>query len=225
MKNIKQWSADDRPREKFIAKGPSSISHSELIAILLGTGTPQKSATELAKELLGNAENNLNLLSKKTIEELQQYPGIGAAKAVLIAAAFELGRRREAAESEKTVIHNSTDIAKHFQALLKDRHSEAFLVAFLNRANRLIRTEYISEGGMTGTVADPRIILKKALDLRAVNMVLCHNHPSGNLKPSRADEDITCKIKNAAALMDIQVLDHIIVSQQGYYSFADEGLI
>ena len=117
------------------------------------------------------------------------------------------------------------DIARHFQAMLKDRSTEAFVVSYLNRANRLIRTEIISEGGMTGTVADPRIILKKALDLRAVNMVLCHNHPSGNLTPSRADEEITHKLKNAAALMDIQVLDHIIVSRQGYFSFADEGLI
>jgi DNA repair protein RadC len=225
MKNIKHWPADDRPREKFITKGASSISHSELISILIGTGTPQQSALELAKDLLNGADNNLNMLSKKTIEELQKHPGIGAAKSVLIAAAFELGRRRELFETEKNIIKSSTDIAKHFQALLKDRYSEAFLVAYLNRANRLIRTEYISEGGMTGTVADPRIILKKALDLRAVNMVLCHNHPSGNLTPSRADEEITVKIKNAAALMDIQVLDHIIVSQQGYYSFADEGLM
>ncbi len=225
MKNIKQWSVDDRPREKFIAKGAAAISHSELIAILIGTGTQSKSAIEVAKELLTTSENSLNLLSKKTVDELCHQPGIGTAKAVLIAAAFELGRRREAFETEKAIIRSSTDIARHFQAMLKDRASEAFVVSYLNRANRLIRTEIISEGGMTGTVADPRIILKKALDLRAVNMVLCHNHPSGNLTPSRADEEITLKLKNAAALLDIQVLDHIIVSQQGYFSFADEGLI
>jgi DNA repair protein RadC len=225
MKNMKHWSVDDRPREKFIAKGASAISHSELIAILIGTGTQSKSAIEVAKELLTTAENSLNTLSKKTVDELRRQPGIGIAKAVLIAAAFELGRRREGFETEKAIIRSSTDIAKHFQAMLKDRSSEAFVVSYLNRANRLIRTEIISEGGMTGTVADPRIILKKALDLRAVNMVLCHNHPSGNLTPSRADEEITHKLKNAAALLDIQVLDHIIVSQQGYFSFADEGLI
>jgi DNA repair protein RadC len=225
MNNIKQWSADDRPREKFFNKGASSISHSELIAILIGSGTTKKSAIQVAKDLLKSADNSLNILSRKSIEELIKQPGIGPAKAVLISAAFELGRRREATETEKEIIRSSTDIAKHFQALLKDRLSEAFLVCYLNRANRLIRTEIISEGGMTGTVADPRIILKKALDLRAVNMVLCHNHPSGNLTPSKADEEITHKLKNAAALLDIQVLDHIIVSQQGYFSFADEGLM
>lgn len=225
MKNIKSWSSDDRPREKFITKGPSSISHAELIAILIGTGTPQKSALEVSKELLFSAQNNLLELSKKNLEELQRQPGIGKAKAMIIAAAFELGKRKEVSEYERVFIQSSTDIARHFQALLKDSHAEAFWVAYLNRANKLIRSECISTGGITGTVADPRIILKKALDLRAVNMILCHNHPSGNLRPSKADEEITFKIKNAAALLDIQVLDHIIVSIEGFFSFADEGLI
>jgi DNA repair protein RadC len=225
MKNIKSWAADDRPREKFITKGPSSISHAELIAILIGTGTPQKSALEVSKELLFSAQNNLLELSKKNLEELQKQPGIGKAKAMIIAAAFELGKRKEVTEYERVLIQSSTDIARHFQALLKDSHAEAFWVAYLNRANKLIRSECISTGGITGTVADPRIILKKALDLRAVNMILCHNHPSGNLRPSKADEEITFKIKNAAALLDIQVLDHIIVSIEGFFSFADEGLI
>jgi DNA repair protein RadC len=225
MKNIKSWSSDDRPREKFITKGPSSISHAELIAILIGTGTPQKSALEVSKELLFSAQNNLLELSKKNLEELQRQPGIGKAKAMIIAAAFELGKRKEVTEYERVFIQSSSDIARHFQALLKDSHAEAFWVAYLNRANKLIRSECISTGGITGTVADPRIILKKALDLRAVNMILCHNHPSGNLRPSKADEEITFKIKNAAALLDIQVLDHIIVSIEGFFSFADEGLI
>jgi DNA repair protein RadC len=225
MKNIKSWSSDDRPREKFITKGPSSISHAELIAILIGTGTPQKSALEVSKELLFSAQNTLLELSKKNLEELQRQPGIGKAKAMIIAAAFELGKRKEVTEYERVFIQSSSDIARHFQALLKDSHAEAFWVAYLNRANKLIRSECISTGGITGTVADPRIILKKALDLRAVNMILCHNHPSGNLRPSKADEEITFKIKNAAALLDIQVLDHIIVSIEGFFSFADEGLI
>ena len=225
MKIIKSWSSDDRPREKFITKGPSSISHAELIAILIGTGTPQKSALEVSKELLFSAQNNLLELSKKNLEELQRQPGIGKAKAMIIAAAFELGKRKEVTEYERVFIQSSSDIARHFQALLKDSHAEAFWVAYLNRANKLIRSECISTGGITGTVADPRIILKKALDLRAVNMILCHNHPSGNLRPSKADEEITFKIKNAAALLDIQVLDHIIVSIEGFFSFADEGLI
>jgi len=225
MKNIKSWSSDDRPREKFITKGPSSISHAELIAILIGTGTPQKSALEVSKELLFSAQNNLLELSKKNLEELQRQPGIGKAKAMIIAAAFELGKRKEMTEYERVFIQSSSDIARHFQALLKDSHAEAFWVAYLNRANKLIRSECISTGGITGTVADPRIILKKALDLRAVNMILCHNHPSGNLRPSKADEEITFKIKNAAALLDIQVLDHIIVGIEGFFSFADEGLI
>jgi DNA repair protein RadC len=225
MKNIKNWASDDLPREKFIEKGPSAISHSELLAILIGSGTQKKSALQLSRELFVMAENNLNVLSKKSLEELQKLKGIGKAKAVAIAAAFELGRRREMAEAEKNIIKSSADIAKYLQAFLKDRHAEIFIVAYLNRANRLIRIEIISEGGLTGTIADPRIILKKALDLRAVNMVLCHNHPSGNLKPSKADEDLTQKIIRAAALIDVQVLDHIIVSNQGYFSFADEGLL
>jgi DNA repair protein RadC len=225
MKNIKNWAKDDMPREKFLSKGAETLSHSELIAILLGTGTRQKSALDLSKELLTHSGNSLHALSRMNTEELMLIGGIGRAKAVMLAAAFEIGRRRESPEEEKPTIKSSSDIAKHFQALLKDRHAEVFIVAYLNRANRLIKTEWISEGGMTGTVADPRIILKKALDLRAVNMVLCHNHPSGNLMPSQADEALTQKIKNAAALMDIQVLDHIIVSHLGYYSFADEGML
>ncbi len=222
---MKNWASDDLPREKFILKGASSISHAELLAILIGSGTQKKSALQLSRELFVMAENNLNILSRKSIEELQKLQGIGKAKAVAIAAAFELGRRREMAEAEKNIIKSSADIAGYFQAFLKDRHAELFLVAYLNRANRLIRIEIISEGGLTGTIADPRIILKKAIDLRAVNMVLCHNHPSGNLKPSKADEDLTQKIIHGAAFIDIQVLDHIIVSHQGYFSFADEGLI
>jgi DNA repair protein RadC len=225
MKNMKNWASDDLPREKFILKGASSISHAELLAILIGSGTQKKSALQLSRELFVMADNNLNILSRKSIEELQKLQGIGKAKAVAIAAAFELGRRREMAEAEKNIIKSSADIAGYFQAFLKDRHAELFLVAYLNRANRLIRIEIISEGGLTGTIADPRIILKKAIDLRAVNMVLCHNHPSGNLKPSKADEDLTQKIIHGAAFIDIQVLDHIIVSHQGYFSFADEGLI
>jgi len=222
---MKNWASDDLPREKFILKGASSISHAELLAILIGSGTQKKSALQLSRELFVMADNNLNILSRKSIEELQKLQGIGKAKAVAIAAAFELGRRREMAEAEKNIIKSSADIAGYFQAFLKDRHAELFLVAYLNRANRLIRIEIISEGGLTGTIADPRIILKKAIDLRAVNMVLCHNHPSGNLKPSKADEDLTQKIIHGAAFIDIQVLDHIIVSHQGYFSFADEGLI
>jgi DNA repair protein RadC len=225
MKNIKSWASDDRPREKFLSKGPSSISHAELIAILIGTGTQQKSALEVSKELLYHSQNNLNELSKKNLEELQKQPGIGIAKAMIISAAFELGKRREMTEYEKEVILSSDDIARHFRTKLKDSHAEEFWVAYLNRANKLIRSECISTGGITGTVADPRIILKKALDLRAVNMILCHNHPSGNLRPSKADEEITNKIKHAASFLDIQVLDHIIVSIEGFFSFADEGLI
>jgi DNA repair protein RadC len=225
MKNIKSWSSDDLPREKFIQKGPSAISHAELIALLIGSGTQSKSALQLSRELFTMADNNLNILSRQTVDELQKLPGIGAAKAVAIAAAFELGRRREMAEASKKTIRSSADIAGYFQACLKDHHAELFLVAYLNRANHVIRIETISEGGLTGTVADPRIILKKAIDLRAVHMVLCHNHPSGNLKPSKADEELTRKIIQGASMMDIQVLDHIIVSQQGYFSFADEGLL
>lgn len=225
-KSIKYWLTDDRPREKLRLKGPESLSHSELLAILLQNGTRNKSALDLAKEILLLGKNSLNDLGKLSIKELTKVKGIGEAKAITIVAAMELGRRRQAAGFvEKPYVTDSSSMAGYLQGILKDYALEMFIVLFLNQANKVNHTEVISKGGITGTVADTRVILKKALEEDAVSIVLCHNHPSGRLKPSRADEVLTQKIKEAAKYFDIRVLDHIIVSEEGYYSFADEGLL
>jgi len=224
--SIKQWAKDDRPREKLLYSGAENLSNSELLAILIHNGTKRKSAVDVAKEVLKLGKDNLVELGKLSVKELMKIKGIGEAKAISIAAALELGRRRQAAASlEKTMVKTSSDIASYLQTKLKDFRHEVFAVLYLNRANKINHFEIISEGGITGTVADPRIILRKALEEDAVNLILCHNHPSGSLKPSRADEQLTTKIKEAARFLDITVLDHIIVSDDGYYSFADEGLI
>jgi DNA repair protein RadC len=224
--SIKQWAKDDRPREKLRSKGPAALSDSELIAILLHHGTREKSAVDLAKDILRLGKDNLSELGKLSVQELCRIKGIGEAKAVTIAAALELGRRRQAASSlEKPVVTSSGDVARYLQSLLRDHRHEVFAVLFLNRANKINHFEVISEGGITGTVADPRIILKKALEEDAVSLILCHNHPSGSLRPSRADEELTLKIKEAAKFFDIKVLDYLIVSEEGYFSFADEGIL
>lgn len=225
QKSIKNWALDDRPREKLLLKGTEALSNSELLAILIASGTKSKTAVDVAKEILAKAKDNLSDLGKLSIKELTKINGIGEAKAITIAAAMELGRRRQASSLQKEIIKTSSDIAHYLQAQLKDKLHEVFAVAFLNRSNKIIHLEIISEGGITGTVADPRIILKKALEHNTVNLVLCHNHPSGSLKPSRADELLTKKIKEAALLLDMTVLDHIIVSEDGYFSFADEGIL
>lgn len=224
--SIKQWSKDDRPREKLLYSGAENLSNSELLAILIHNGTKQKSAVDLAKEVLKLGKDNLLELGKLSIKELMKIKGIGEAKAITIAAALELGRRRHSAGLlEKPVVTCSTDIANYLKTRFTDLRHEVFAVLYLNRANKINHLEIISEGGITGTVADPRIILRKALEENAVSLILCHNHPSGSLKPSRADEQLTAKIKDAARLLDITVLDHIIVSEEGYFSFADEGIL
>lgn len=224
--SIRQWAKDDRPREKLRSKGAENLSDSELLAILIHNGTRDKSAVDLAKEVLQLGKNSLNGLGKLSVKDMTRVKGIGDAKAITIAAALEIGRRRQAGSSlEKPVVKYSREIAEYLQALLKDHHHEVFIAVFLNRANRINHYEIISEGGITGTVADPRIILRKALEEDAVSIILCHNHPSGNLLPSRADEELTHKIKEASKYFDIKLLDHIIVSEDGYYSFADEGIL
>jgi DNA repair protein RadC len=224
--SIKQWAKDDRPREKLLLRGAENLSNSELLAILIHNGTNQKTALDLAKDILRMGKDNLHELGKLSLSELMKVKGIGEAKAITIAAALELGRRRHSGASlEKPVITTSHTIAEYLKIYLQDRHREVFVVVFLNRANKIIDIKTISEGGITGTIADPRIILKQALEKNAVSIILCHNHPSGSLKPSRADEELTAKIKQAASLLDIKVLDHIIVSEDGYYSFADEGVL
>ncbi len=223
---INQWAKDDRPREKLRLKGAENLSDAELLAILIHNGTRHKSAVDLGRELLQLSRNNLNELGKLSLKDLMKIKGIGEAKAITIAASLELGRRRQASSvMEKPVVKDTPSLARYLQATLKDFSYEVFAVVFLNRANKINHLEIISKGGITGTVADPRVILKKALEEEAVSLVLCHNHPSGSLKPSRADEELTKKIKEAAKYFDIKVLDHIIVSDAGYYSFADEGIL
>ena len=226
LTSIKNWAIDDRPREKLQTKGAAVLSDSELLAILINNGHKEKSAVDIAKDVLKMGENNLNELGKLTLKELQKIKGIGIAKAITIAAALELGRRRQASDAlEKTVIRTSGNIAQYLRATIKDFSYEVFAVIFLNKANKINHFEIISRGGITGTVADPRIILKIALEQGATSIILCHNHPSGNLKPSRADEELTQKIKIAARYLDIAVIDHVIDSEDGYYSFADDGLL
>jgi len=223
---IKGWAPEDRPREKLRSLGAGSLSDAELLAILIQNGTRERSALDLGKELMIKSKHNLVELGRLSIRELMKIRGIGMAKAISIAAALELGRRRLATESlDKPLVTSSSSVARFLQARFRDLPHEIFAVVFLNRANKIIHFEIVSSGGITGTVADPRIILKKALEEEAVSLILCHNHPSGSLKPSRADEELTIKIKEASRFFDIKVLDHVIVSSEGYFSFADEGLI
>ena len=224
---IKDWAVDDRPREKLINKGVETLSNSELIAILILNGAVNKSAVDLAKELLGKVDNSLQKLGKLTVKDLVnlKIKGLGPAKAVSIVAAMELGVRRNMADYKKEIILTSRDLANYLKAQFQYKRHEVFAVVFLNRANKKNNFEIISEGGITGTVADPRIILKRALEHDAISMVLCHNHPSGSLKPSRQDEELTERIKIAAKFFDIRIMDHLIVSDEGFYSFADEGIL
>jgi DNA repair protein RadC len=224
--SIKEWAKDDRPREKLLRKGPMVLSNSELVAILIGKGTRDRTAVDVAREVIHIGKNNLSELGKLSVKELTKIKGIGEAKAISIVAAMELGRRRQATASrEKEIVGNSSDVAQYLQILLRDYKHEVFAVLFLNRSNKINHFQIVSEGGITGTIADPRVVLKRALEEDAVSLILCHNHPSGSLKPSRADEELTRKIKEAAKYFDIKVLDHLIVSDDGYYSFSDEGIL
>ena len=224
--SIKQWSLEDRPREKLLNKGISSLSDAELIAIIIRLGTKDESAVELAKRILSSVQHNLNELGKLTVEDLQKYKGMGEAKAIGILAALELGRRRKLSESvKKEKITSSRDIYNIFHPVLADLPNEEFWIILLNRSNKINERQKISQGGLSGTVTDVRIILKTALEKLASSVILCHNHPSGNPTPSDADISITQKVKESGKLMDISLLDHIIVTDGNYYSFADEGLI
>lgn len=223
---INEWAKDDRPREKLRSKGPQLLSDSELIAILINKGTRNRNAVELARDLLKMGKDNLVELSKLSVQDLMRMPGIGEAKAITISAALEIGRRRETSSIiNKVAVRSSKEIANFIKSVLRHLQNEVFGVVFLNRANRVKNYEIISVGGITGTVADPRIIFKKALIEDAVSIILFHNHPSGNLHPSMADRELTIKMTQAAKLLDMRILDHLIVSEEGYFSFADEGLI
>ena len=223
---IKSWAQDDRPREKLLLKSPTALSDVELLAILISSGTQQYSAVDLARLILSSSKNNITELSKLSIKELTKFKGIGQAKAIHITAALELGRRRRLQESlQKKKIISSRDAFEIMHPILSDTPYEEFWIITLNRGNMVKRTMKISEGSIAGTVADPKKIFKMALDDNASSIILCHNHPSGNSKPSKLDQDITLKCKNAGLFLDMPVLDHIIIAGDIFYSFADEGLL
>ena len=224
--SILSWAEEDRPREKLLLKGRTVLSDAELIAILIGSGTRSMSAVTLSKHILGSVENDLNALAKLSVKDLKKFNGIGEAKAISIVGALELGRRRkESNQLVKPQIRSSEDAYKVIAPELMDQPTEQFWVIMLNRSNKVIHKRAISLGGVSGTVADPKVIFKKALDDLASGIILAHNHPSGNKKPSQADIDLTKKLQNSGKLLEIPILDHIIFTDDGYFSFADEGLL
>ncbi len=224
QKSIKNWAEDDRPREKLTLKGQRALSDSELLAIIMGSGSRNESAVELAKRILDSVDNNWNNLSRLTVKDLCKFKGIGDAKAISIITALEIGRRKATQEiPEKPKIKSSKDIYAVMQSLIGDLNVEEFWVLYLNQANFVIKKEQISKGGIDQTSVDLRIILKTALEEFATGIILAHNHPSGNLNPSQSDLRLTEKIKMAARTLDIVVLDHLIITQKAYFSFADEG--
>lgn len=223
---IKSWSIDDRPREKLLFKGRSALSDAELIAILIGSGSREDSAVELSKKILIKNDNDLNALSKCSVKDLISFNGIGEAKAIAIVAALELGRRRkELPASKKKSLTSSQNVFEFMHSIFIDLPHEEFWILTLNRANHPIKKHFISKGGLSQTIVDVKLISKQALDDFANSIILFHNHPSGNLTPSDSDKMITNKIKQAISLFDITLLDHLIFSDDNYYSFADEGLL
>ncbi len=223
---IKAWAEDDRPREKLISKGRQALSDAELLAILLASGSKDETAVQLAQRMLNENGNSINKLAKLQLNDLKKYKGVGEAKAVTIAAALEIGRRRTNEQGEeKTQITSSNVAYQLFNSVLSDLPHEEFWILFLNRNNRVIKKSPISKGGVSGTIVDVRLILKPAIECLASGIILGHNHPSGNLKPSQEDIHLTQKVKQSAKLIDIALLDHLIIGDQNYYSFADEGII
>lgn len=224
--SIKNWSDDDKPREKLVHKGRSILSDAELIAILIGSGSRAESAVELSKRILASVDNNLNELGRLSIKQLMTFKGIGEAKAVSIAAALEVGRRRRGEDSLKIdKIGSSQDVYHLLQPILGDLEHEEFWILFLNNSNKVLHKAQLSKGGITGTLVDVRLVMKQTLELGAVAIILAHNHPSGTLRPSTADKQITQKIKTASETLDVKVLDHLIITQKSYYSFADEKIL
>lgn len=224
--SIKQWSEDDRPREKLALKGKTALSDAELLAIVIGSGSRNESAVDLSKRILAKVENNLNELGKLTLEQLMQFKGIGEAKAISIAATLELGRRRQNTESiERKKVTTSRDAFQIMEPLLSDLPHEEFWVLFLNQATKVIRTEQLSKGGISSTTVDVRLAFRRALELGATSLIICHNHPTGNLIPSQSDKNLTQKFQKAGESLDIRVLDHLIVGGNKFYSFSDEGLM
>ncbi|MDR2886952.1 MAG: DNA repair protein RadC [Bacteroidales bacterium] len=223
---ITEWAAEDRPREKLVLKGAESLSDAELLGILISSGTKEMSAVDLGRELLGSAGNSLNALGRMSVSDIKKIRGIGTARAVTVIAALELGRRRkQAGAPDLQKINGSKDVAAIFQPMLGDLWHEEFWILFLNRSNGITGRARLSQGGVSGTVTDVRLIMKRAIEHLASAIVVCHNHPSGNVGPSEQDIRITRKIGEACKLMDILLADHLIVTGKDYYSFADNGMI
>lgn len=224
--SIKQWHEDDRPREKLLSKGRAALSDAELIAILIGSGSRNESAVALGKRILASTHHNLNELGKLSVTDLMRFKGIGQAKAICIVAAMELGRRRRASEAlEKGKITSSHSVFEYMQPIIGELPHEEFWIVYLNNSNRIIKSTQLSKGGITGTIVDARLVFKEALLLGAVGIILVHNHPSGTLKPSQADMQLTKKLKTAGESLDIKVLDHLIITEKAYFSFADENML
>jgi len=224
--SIKNWSQDDQPREKLRDKGKGTLSDAELIAILIGSGNREESAVALCKRIFASVDHNLNALGKLSSAQLMEFKGIGEAKAISIVAALELGKRRRLEEAiQLDKVSSSRSVFNVMQPILGDLPHEEFWILYLNNSNKIIRKNQLSKGSITGTLVDVRLVLKNALEVGAVALILCHNHPSGTLKPSQADRDITQKLKTAAQSLDISVLDHLIITESAYYSFADENIL
>ena len=224
--SIKNWSQDDQPREKLLYKGKAALSDAELVAILIGSGNKTESAVELSKRILASVDNNLSELGKLSIKQLMEFKGIGEAKAITIAAALELGRRRRGEEAlEKKKITSSKSVFELMQPIIGELQHEEFWIIYLNNSNKVILKNQLSKGGITGTLVDVRLVLKNALEVGATGLILAHNHPSGTLKPSEADKQITNKLKIASESLDIKVLDHLIITENAYFSFADNGIL
>ena len=223
---IKSWALDDRPREKLLAKGKATLSDAELIAILIGSGNREESAVGLSKRILQSVDGNLNELAKLSVEKLMLFKGTGEAKAISIITALEIGKRREFEQSLiKPKIGSSKDVFNLMQPIIGELQHEEFWVLYLNNSNTVLAKEQSSKGGLTATIVDVRLLFKRALELAAVAIIVCHNHPSGKLEASKADKELTTKIKQASVTLDIKILDHLIITEKNYFSFADEGIL
>jgi DNA repair protein RadC len=223
---IHSWAEEDRPREKLLLKGRSILTNAELLAILIGSGTRDLSAVDVGKLLLAASDNNLNELARKTVKDLIRIRGIGEAKAITIVAALELGRRRKESDViKKRKITHASDVYEEMRPYLADKAHEEFWILLLSRSNEVLRPVLVSIGGMSGTVADPKVIFKHALEHSASSLILVHNHPSGNLNPSQADKELTRQLQQGGKLLDIPIIDHVIFTDRGYFGFADEGLL